>query len=206
MRNLQIFNRALLAKQAWRVITHPNSLMAKTLMNKYFPNIPFMEVKVSWMASYMWRSILSARDYLGNGAIKVIGPGRSIDIWHDPWVPCLPNFKVLAQPNNIEESPQCAADLIEVSWNRNLLNSLFTRWEAEKIGTIPIPLYPEDDSWSWVISKSGEFTVHSAYYAMLKGRMDESSSLNKYAHYMEQTVECKGCPKDQDVWVESSTW
>lgn len=31
-----------------------------------------------------------------------------------------------------------------------------------------IPVYPENDSWTWRYSKTGEFTVRSAYYAELK--------------------------------------
>lgn len=84
MRNLQFFNKALLAKQAWRVMTNTNALMARTLKNKYFPNSSFMEAKLSSMASYTWRFILSARDIIEQGAIKVVGGGYSIDVWKDP--------------------------------------------------------------------------------------------------------------------------
>lgn len=57
--------KVLLAKQAWKVMTNKNSLMAKTLKNKYFPNSSFMNVKMSSVASYTWHSILSAREVLG---------------------------------------------------------------------------------------------------------------------------------------------
>lgn len=43
MRNLPDFNKALLAKQAWRIMKFPNSLMAKTLENKYFSSFIFYE-------------------------------------------------------------------------------------------------------------------------------------------------------------------
>lgn len=72
MRSLVVFNKAMLAKQAWRVMKHPNSLMEKVLKNKYFPNSSFMEVKVSPIASYTWKFILSARSLLAKGVQKVV--------------------------------------------------------------------------------------------------------------------------------------
>lgn len=92
MRNLQIFNEALLTKQAWRIINFPNSLMARKLKSKYFPHTSLMDVKQSPVASFTWRSILSARDLLQKGLRKVVGHGHSVEIWGDPWVPGLPNF------------------------------------------------------------------------------------------------------------------
>lgn len=75
MRNLQAFNEALLAKQAWRILKFPNTLMAKTLKCKYFPNTTFLEAKMSLIASFTWRSILSARDLLKKGSPTDCGAG-----------------------------------------------------------------------------------------------------------------------------------
>lgn len=42
-RNLTAFNKSLLAKQVWRIINYPNSLMARVLKGKYFKNSDVME-------------------------------------------------------------------------------------------------------------------------------------------------------------------
>lgn len=40
-RNMQIFNKAMLAKQAWRVMNNSGTLMARVLKGKYYPSVPF---------------------------------------------------------------------------------------------------------------------------------------------------------------------
>ncbi|XP_019103643.1 uncharacterized mitochondrial protein AtMg00310-like [Beta vulgaris subsp. vulgaris] len=102
-RNMHVFNRALLAKQAWRVITNEESLMAKVLKGKYFPAKSFMEATVSPNSIYPWRSILSARDVLSKGARIVVSDGSAIRIWEDPGVPNLPNFRVTTGEARNEE-------------------------------------------------------------------------------------------------------
>ena len=37
-RNLQAFNLAMLAKQGWRLISNPNSLMAQIYKARYYPH------------------------------------------------------------------------------------------------------------------------------------------------------------------------
>lgn len=84
---------------------------------------------------------------LEKGAGKIIG--KDINIWHDPWVPELPNFRVLARME-IGECPQQHVNELWVDrvWNRNLLATLFSPGEFEKISNIPIPLFDREDSWS----------------------------------------------------------
>jgi hypothetical protein len=42
-RDLYGFNLAMLARQAWRMLTNPESLCAKVLKAKYFPNRSILE-------------------------------------------------------------------------------------------------------------------------------------------------------------------
>ena len=51
-RNLQAFNLAMLSKQAWHILTNPNSLIARIYKAKYFPYSDIMGAKLGCNASY----------------------------------------------------------------------------------------------------------------------------------------------------------
>jgi hypothetical protein len=63
-RDLVVFNQALLAKQGWRLIQNPNSLTARTFKDKYYPSTTFLQASQRSRISFVWRSILNARNLL----------------------------------------------------------------------------------------------------------------------------------------------
>ena len=165
MRDLKVFNKALLAKQAWRILNNTQSLMVQTLKSKYFPNSSFMDAKVSPNASFTWGSILSARDVIERGAKKVVGSGTSIDIWRDPWIPSLPNFRVLPRQGIPSEAPRLASELMhDGKWNSEVLSIHFSTWEVDAISRIPVANYACEDRWSWHYTRHGDLSVRSAYH------------------------------------------
>ena len=52
-RDLEIFNIALLAKQGWRLLQNPETLVAKIFQEKYYPNGSFLESNLGWKPSYV---------------------------------------------------------------------------------------------------------------------------------------------------------
>ena len=59
-RNLQAFNLAMLAKQAWRILTNPSSLIARVLKARYFPTGDILSATLGSSPSYSWRSIFNS--------------------------------------------------------------------------------------------------------------------------------------------------
>ena len=57
-RDLGCFNQAMLAKQGWRLIRNPDSLVGKVLKACYFPNDDFLITKKGKHASFVWSSIV----------------------------------------------------------------------------------------------------------------------------------------------------
>ena len=85
-RDFQVFNQALLAKQAWRLIEYPESLCAKLMKAKYFPNGDLLDTAFP-SQSPTWKAIMHGLDLLKIGVIWRVADGTKIKIWRHRWVP-----------------------------------------------------------------------------------------------------------------------
>ncbi|XP_019089210.1 PREDICTED: uncharacterized protein LOC109128008 [Camelina sativa] len=83
-RALDQFNDAMLAKQFWRLIHYPTSLMARVMRGRYFRNKHPLMAKKPYNPSFGWRSINSTKELVEQGARWVVGSGCSISVWRDP--------------------------------------------------------------------------------------------------------------------------
>ncbi|GAA0161361.1 hypothetical protein LIER_17693 [Lithospermum erythrorhizon] len=134
-RKAQDFNNALLCKQAWRLLTDPNSTLALTYKARYFPNGSFLTAELGTKPSYTWCSLLSIRDLINKGTKWELGNGKNINIWKQRWVnhtqsnmlitPCDADFKDFMVSNLIDED-------IGV-WKVDLVRSLFFPIVSEAI-------------------------------------------------------------------------
>lgn len=59
-RDLTCFNLAMLAKQAWRLLVSPTSLLARVLKARHFPRASFFQADIGERPSFTWRSILQS--------------------------------------------------------------------------------------------------------------------------------------------------
>lgn len=51
-RDLEVLNLAMLANQGWRILRHPNSLVARIMQAKYYYNVTFLEAHLGRGPSY----------------------------------------------------------------------------------------------------------------------------------------------------------
>ncbi|XP_060962319.1 uncharacterized protein LOC115696532 [Cannabis sativa] len=150
-RSFVCHNQAFLAKQAWRVFSMPNSLLAKLLKAKYFSHNSFLEASKGHCASFTWRSLLWGGDLLKRGLIWKVGNGRSISSIDSYWIP---------------------------GW-REKLAMFFDEEVIQVILTVPLADISLDDTLVWEHHSSGLFTVNSAYHlAKSVNSLPSSSSSN----------------------------
>ncbi|CAL8999085.1 unnamed protein product, partial [Prunus brigantina] len=90
-RDLEVFNKALMAKQCWRLITNEQSMVHKVLKARYFSNCNFLAVGKGRASSYVWRSLIWGHELLLSGLRKRIGDGQETLVYGDAWIP-KPNY------------------------------------------------------------------------------------------------------------------
>ncbi|KAK2419405.1 Ribonuclease H superfamily protein [Trifolium repens] len=165
-RDMQLFNKAMLAKQVWRLQTNPNSLLGQFLKAKYYPNSDILHATYSRSASYAWQSIYQAIDTIKNGSCWKIGNGQSIKIWEDNWVIGQNGYKILT-PYNGQPNTSRVSDIIingsTRSWNHALIDQTFFSFERTLIKQIPLIEEPIEDQLMWPHAKDGKYSVKSGY-------------------------------------------
>lgn len=161
-RDVELFNLALLARQAWRMLKSSESLSARILKARYFPSTSILDAELGNNPSQIWRAIIEGKEVLKIGLIKRIGDGNTTEIWNQNWLPKEASMRPIAclMPHR----PTLVAELIDPTsarWRQELINSTFLPLDANVILNIPLSTRQYDDFWAWSQEKKGEFTVKS---------------------------------------------
>ena len=77
----------MLVKQAWWLIQRGHSLFFRVYKARYFPTCSFMEVGLGFNPTYVWRSLLEAREMIRVATVWKVGDGRSIKLEDHKWLP-----------------------------------------------------------------------------------------------------------------------
>ncbi|KAG5531062.1 hypothetical protein RHGRI_025876 [Rhododendron griersonianum] len=190
VKDLQLFNQALLAKQSWRILDQPTCLFSSFFLSKYCNSTPFLESKAPSSCSWSWKSILYGKDALIKGIRWQVGNGVKISIWNDFWLPspipfalkeCLSDNAPLSSFLSLRNATVDKLLLPEKKeWNGQLVSSLFPSDIASLILSIPLSQFGFEDRFIWGFTKNGDFSVSSAYSLLLaiKSHHNHSTSPN----------------------------
>nr|XP_027123998.1 uncharacterized protein LOC113740655 [Coffea arabica] len=167
-KDLVNFNRALLGKQIWRLLVNPNLLISKVLKAKYYPTGSFFNCKCPQNASWIWQSLMGAKQFVEEGTWRKIGNGCKTDIWEDKWI--IGNKE--GRPST-PKPPECKVQkvqdlIIQKRWNRVEVFRTFNSEDAERILSIPISLAGKEDNNFWIHSPTGQYKVSTRYKVRMK--------------------------------------
>jgi hypothetical protein len=156
LRDLYSFNIALLAKQGWRIMTGPTSLMASILKAKYFPNTYFLQAKQGHKSSCIWQCIHKA--------------SWTLNICEDNWIYQQIGSKTWS-PKPVNTNLKKVSDLIDPqtkTWKPNIIQQTFYPYEAAQISQIPLNNTMEEDILRWQGTKDGNYSARSGYNAIME--------------------------------------
>lgn len=175
-RDFEIFNQAMLAKQAWRILQNPHSLVARVLKAKYYFRENFLKRKLEHQPSYIWKSLLWGKELLLKGLVRRIRDSRKVKIYHDNWLLRPTLFKPFS-PITLSTSATVNS-LINPSDTQNdpIIDSHFLPQDAHIIKSIPLPTNKIPDAPYWLHDQKGQFSVKSAYYLGLDHKQNDLPS------------------------------
>jgi hypothetical protein len=161
--HLHIFNKALLARQAWRLIHFPNNLCAQLLKAKYFPNGSLLDTVFTGNGSATWNAIEHGLQLLKKGVIWRVGTGANIRAWRNPWISRTTIYTPISKKGRGRF--RWVADFLQAdgSWNGQLLRRWFLPIDVDDILKIKPSRRNMEDFVAWQPNKRGVFSVNSAY-------------------------------------------
>lgn len=177
-RDIQLFNQALLAKIAWRIMTVPNCLLARILVGKYCHKQSFATVSASNSCSHGWRGIIAGRNLLQNNVGKAVGNGSTTHVWRDSWISLDTQLKPYGP---IEEAVQdlVVADLLtsDLEWNTKRIREVLPGL-ATQIQCLQPSKAGGEDKIIWLPLPSGVYSTRSGYNSLAARPLAQTPQTN----------------------------
>ncbi|XP_019166949.1 PREDICTED: uncharacterized protein LOC109162719 [Ipomoea nil] len=147
-KELHAFNLAMLGKQAWRLLTKPESLVSRIFKARYYPKGSFFDACIGNNPSFCWRSIMAAQELICGGVRRRIGDGKATLIWDHPWLQDENNAKIITEkpPHLAQATVMGLMDQETDSWDHDILTDIFIPEDVTRI--LKIPVSPDyEDMW-----------------------------------------------------------
>ncbi|XP_057432687.1 uncharacterized protein LOC130725479 [Lotus japonicus] len=167
-RDFKSFNIALVAKNWWRIFSHPETLLAPEIYifkGVYFPHGDLLGAKLGYRPSYAWSSIIKSNWIFHEGGLWRIGDGSKVDILHDKWLPngapviCRQDLMAELGVSKVTHLIDHASN----SWKHDLVDFIFHPATVSIILQIPLPLHGGIDTLMWPETVDGNYCSKSGY-------------------------------------------
>nr|XP_051205578.1 uncharacterized protein LOC127319648 [Lolium perenne] len=163
-RDFRVYNQALLARQAWRLLQFPDSPCARLLKAKYYPSGHLLDTAFIQDVSATWKGVMHGLELLKQGAIWRVGSGSMVKIWRDNWLPRADNLKLSGMKERCRL--KWVSQLIDPAthtWDEATIRQYCFPHDGEAILQIKLPHRRSEDFVAWHFESSGVFSVRSAY-------------------------------------------
>ncbi|XP_017632704.1 uncharacterized protein LOC108475235 [Gossypium arboreum] len=151
IRDIRLFNLALLGRQVWRLVSNKDTLCFKVLSTKYFPDNNIFHSKKTEKVSFTRNSIVATENILKDGFGWQVGNGNKINIREDNWgIEGLNGgtFNMdMTDPNDSSVVDLWIKE--QKSWNRDKIYKMYWQDWGDKIYNLPIGRIDHDDRIIW---------------------------------------------------------
>ncbi|KAJ9561591.1 hypothetical protein OSB04_006751 [Centaurea solstitialis] len=166
-RRLGIWNRALIAKNLWAIITGRECLWVAWARSYSLHNAQFWTARKTSRWSWLFTKMMSIRSDCRRFITVAIGDGMSTNAWEENWLTCgkLSEF----MPYRFVHS----SGFLASTTVRQLLDTFHDGWpdswvtRFSVLANVPLPISQHDvrDRFCWDVNEyaNGEFTVQRAY-------------------------------------------
>ncbi|GJT74007.1 hypothetical protein Tco_1033293 [Tanacetum coccineum] len=133
LRNLDVFNIALLTTHIWNIVSNKESLWVRWIHTYKLKGRTIWDIPLQSDLSWGWLKLLQIRDLIRPFLWNSIGNGKNTSIWYDNWCNLSPLFGLLSNRDIIREgfhNKNNVADLISKGWKDR--NGTFGAFSVEK--------------------------------------------------------------------------
>lgn len=111
------------------VVSSKQSLCMDVLRSKYNVKEDWLRAEPRKSASPTWRAIEEAKKLIVKGACFLLGDGKSIKVWDDPWVPWIEGFKLKPRIDDYHQLPIMVYHLLDhtsKAWDEDMVREIFS--------------------------------------------------------------------------------
>ncbi|KAF7824263.1 ribonuclease H [Senna tora] len=161
LRQSALVNKALLAKQVWRIFNQSNNMYSQWSRAKYFNNNLEAAPKKTSQPAAVWKCIDKAGKIIWDHLWWKIGNGEAVKLGSRFW--WTPNLTNQFHNSTLHQPIKQFINSEMGTWKVDALQQCFTSDVVKDIISTPISLCNSHDSLIWKFSAKGEYSVSEGY-------------------------------------------
>lgn len=166
-------------------------------MGKYSPDSNILLATGSSDMSHGWRSVLLGRDLLIKNLGWLVGDGKSIQVWQDPWLSATTQERPMGPANELQLQLRVSDLMLQgtCDWDEEKILQCVPEY-VEKIQCLKPSNTGAPDKLIWLGTKTGVYSTKSGYYSEVDKMLNGDVGLGRRAFNWKKNVwELECAPK-----------